>query len=974
MTDGERIGLEAVLLDEQFQAGLDRYLAGLDAMEAATGEAKSGAMQMSQALKGVDTSIEESAQSNVELAASVELVEKAYSQAEELIRSGLGLAELGANFDRQQARFEAFAEQAGGAAANLEAFQRGAGGTVNKMEAMTSASQLLQMGIVGNAAEMEKVVEAATRLGDQTQSAGDRVSDFALMLANTSIPRLDAYGLSAGYVRERIIELQEANFDMTREQAFAQAVFEASERSLATLGDRVEDNAAKMEQARAKIEDTRIEVGQKLAGAAGVAAGTIAEMESSTIALVTAMTGAFGIATKFSGGLGPLIEKLGTSGKALGALGVELAILVAALERADAQFEKMEKAQDAARESGAGVADGLKDLTAGSTAWGAEIDSIAAKMEQATEKYNKNIVTGGILGDMLGTDAEFAATMGAAVSALDREIQEGTENYSQYITQVELANEALKETGQSIVAVDQASFEMHKRIQQSKVDWENLTNAERENQEAIMDSIQATQGLTWAEIEAKAAREADIDAIKMTAEELKAVDEAMSAVDAKMFTLIKAKEDGVIVTDEEEAAQKRLVWALEESREKQEAYQQKLEETRQRQEEAAQAAQEHTVALLEQAEALSDVDAAGAASAAIDGLNQLLDEGALSLEEYQELVRGVQDDYGLVGEEGRALAEGMDALNARLASGTLSMEDYRAQLDALIDTQVGSIEATKAQAEAIKEAEKEAERAAKEVEKEAERQRKEAERDAEREREKAEREAEKLAEKVARDIEREMEAAAKAAEELPGRLFDALSGLGQTAMKTLEDELKPLDEELKTVDESLEQWRRALEDPTADLEDQQKALQQIGELEAERARLAAERAEQEARIAEFQEAQQQMQLLQQQLDLMKLVQEHGLDAQEVLGGLTADASASEIVEATTAAMQQIIEQTQADLNFGGSSATTMTQAPVFAPPTMAGVSNSTQNTFQLGGNNINSGMDEAQFEAMIRRVLAEAIP
>jgi len=116
--------------------------------------------------------------------------------------------------------------------------------------------------------------------------------------------------------------------------------------------------------------------------------------------------------------------------------------------------------------------------------------------------------------------------------------------------------------------------------------------------------------------------------------------------------------------------------------------------------------------------------------------------------------------------------------------------------------------------------------------------------------------------------------------------------------------------------------------------------------------------------------------LQQQLDLMELVQENGLDAQEILGGLTADASASEIVEATTAAMQQIIEQTQAGLNFGGgaSPTATMTQAPAFSQPTMGGsTTNSTSNQFDFGGNNINSGMDEAQFEAMIRRVLAGAV-
>jgi len=197
-------------------------------LEESYGKGEISAKEYTQELKKLTRAEDAAGDSAVEQAAKIELVEKAYAQASDLIKSGLGLAELGANFDRQKQRFEAFAESAGGGAANLEAFQRGAGGTVNKMEAMTSASRLLQMGIVGNATEMEKVVEAATRLGDQTQSAGSRVNDFALMLANTSLPRLDAYGLSAGFVRGRMAELQAATADMTREQAFAQAVFEAS--------------------------------------------------------------------------------------------------------------------------------------------------------------------------------------------------------------------------------------------------------------------------------------------------------------------------------------------------------------------------------------------------------------------------------------------------------------------------------------------------------------------------------------------------------------------------------------------------------------------------------------------------------------------------------------------------------------------------------------------------------------------------
>ena len=71
---------------------------------------------------------------------------------------------------------------------------------------------------------MERVVEIASRLGDQTMAVSDRVSDFALMLANQSLPRLDNFGISSGKVRARIEELMSTVAGMTRETAFMQAV------------------------------------------------------------------------------------------------------------------------------------------------------------------------------------------------------------------------------------------------------------------------------------------------------------------------------------------------------------------------------------------------------------------------------------------------------------------------------------------------------------------------------------------------------------------------------------------------------------------------------------------------------------------------------------------------------------------------------------------------------------------------------
>ena len=972
----EKMGLAAVLDLTQFVPGLKSYMDGIASTTQANFEAAKSFVGFGKGLDETGDELDDTGDDAVKHAAKIEILEKAYDQARQTIEAGIGLAELGAAFERQERRFEAFSGGAEKAQANLEAFQQGAGGTVNKMEAMSSASRLLQMGLVQDAAEMEKVVEMATRLGDQTASAGTRVSDFALMLANTSIPRLDSYGISAGFVRNRMQELQTANEDMTREQAFSQAVFEAGADSLEILGDRADDNAAKMEKARARLEDYRIEMGQKVMPLVSKAAGAIAELDTATIALVTTLTSAVAVGAKFAGGLPSLISKLGMTTAQFGFVAVAGLAIVGTYEAVTNVQEKLAKGQK-------DVNDALKQwdsAAAQAVAEGKDLSTVIDDMAEGANIANVALHANAEGGNMF---VDSLRDMGTAYVRMtsESEIMTGVAKEARDIIMLQAetfteANKLIQEYNKTVenseARIDRLSESTFRAVRAQEAFNEAVAVGDLEAAATALEDFSGI-GRVFGQAMFKSAEAVAIVNEKVE-EHKQVVEEAREASARATAQVTQGGADQVRALEEVEStwfdqqnaairgAQVQEEWNVkaEEATQRAEEMATALEEETQAQEDAAEAAEAHTLALLDQAEALSDADAAEAAKAAIAGLTDLYNEGALSLEEYDALVRDVQDDYGLVSEEGRALAEGMAILNKQLASGALSAEEYRTQLDALIESQVASIDATKAEADAQKELDKEFERAAKD-----------AEREAERARDKAEREAEKLAEKIRRDVEREMEAAARAAEELPSRLFDALSKLGSTAMRTLKDEMKPLDEELGRIDDGLEIWKRALADPTADLQDQETALAKINELETERARVAAERAEQEEKILAFQEAQQQMQLLQQQLDLLELVQEHGLDAQNILGGLTADASASDIVEATTEAMQQIIEQMSGGLGGGAQS---MTQAPVYAPPSTSNTSTSSQtNNFDMGGNNINNGMDIAQWEAMVRRVMAEAI-
>jgi hypothetical protein len=144
---------------------------------------------------------------------------------------------------------------------------------------MASANQLMQMGLANNADELENVAGMAVRLGtamgrDATQS----MEEFALLLANQSIPRLDTFGISAGRVRTRIKELRDANEGMTRETAFMTAVMEEGRKSMARLGDQAEDNLLAFEQLEASVADFKTAVGKELAPVIADLAGNLNDL------------------------------------------------------------------------------------------------------------------------------------------------------------------------------------------------------------------------------------------------------------------------------------------------------------------------------------------------------------------------------------------------------------------------------------------------------------------------------------------------------------------------------------------------------------------------------------------------------------------------------------------------------------------------------------------------------------------------
>lgn len=136
-------------------------------------------------------------------------------------------------------------------------------GMVADADLMLAGNKFMAMGLADSAEGAADLAEMATQLGlAMGEEAGPSMENFALMLANQSIPRLDSFGISSGKVRERILELMDATEGLTREQAFMQAVMEQGNATMAKVGEQGNTLAAKTAVAQAQFANFKDVLGQ----------------------------------------------------------------------------------------------------------------------------------------------------------------------------------------------------------------------------------------------------------------------------------------------------------------------------------------------------------------------------------------------------------------------------------------------------------------------------------------------------------------------------------------------------------------------------------------------------------------------------------------------------------------------------------------------------------------------------------------
>lgn len=194
----------------------------------------------------------------LELSAKINVAQQAYQAIATIAREAYQTVKEGARLEAVTNTFGSLADSIGESANALQNQLRTAvRDTVSDMALMEGANRFVAMGLAANGEEAAELATIASQLG--LAFRGDAVAgmeEFALLLANQSIPRLDTFGISAGRVRTRIDELTESVPGMTRETAFMQATMEQARMTMGKIGDQTQGTAgdvARLESAVANI-------------------------------------------------------------------------------------------------------------------------------------------------------------------------------------------------------------------------------------------------------------------------------------------------------------------------------------------------------------------------------------------------------------------------------------------------------------------------------------------------------------------------------------------------------------------------------------------------------------------------------------------------------------------------------------------------------------------------------------------------
>ena len=176
------------------------------------------------------------------------------------------LVEVGTKANMVDSTFKALSGTAQDYVANMNMMRAATGNVVDDMELQSGASKLFSMQLADSGEAASKMAAVAIKLSQAMgeMDPGAAIENFALMLSNNSLLRLDTLGISASRVRERMKELAEEFPELDRNARFVKATMEEAEKTMNRLGDSANAGVTPLARFQTAIKNAGQDIGQFL--------------------------------------------------------------------------------------------------------------------------------------------------------------------------------------------------------------------------------------------------------------------------------------------------------------------------------------------------------------------------------------------------------------------------------------------------------------------------------------------------------------------------------------------------------------------------------------------------------------------------------------------------------------------------------------------------------------------------------------
>lgn len=144
---------------------------------------------------------------------------------------------LGTQVHANRVLFDQLTQSIGGQDEVLSSLRQSTSGVVDDLTLMSGASQLLRLNIVDSSADLNHLYSNIVKLKSPTEDTTDAIQNFALMLSNESMLRLDSFGISSANVKKAMDELG---------ISFREAVMMEMDKQVERLGDAADVAATKV--------------------------------------------------------------------------------------------------------------------------------------------------------------------------------------------------------------------------------------------------------------------------------------------------------------------------------------------------------------------------------------------------------------------------------------------------------------------------------------------------------------------------------------------------------------------------------------------------------------------------------------------------------------------------------------------------------------------------------------------------------